>query len=91
MKTIKVEYINHNYKSKPIERLAINAATEASRTGKGLIDLIKLSAELKYYSKGLRNKLIYSNENGEHQIKAENLDKNLRATLLDYLPEWAKK
>ena len=91
MKTIKVEYIDIRYKCKPIEKMAIEAAIEASRNAKGLIDLIELNRHLVYYSKGLRNKLYYIQEAEEHLIKAENLDKGLRAKLLNYCPEWAQK
>ena len=90
METIKVEHIDHNYKCKPIERLAISATIEASQTAEGLVDLITLKTKLKYYSKGLRNKLVYAFDNGSHMIKAENLEKDLRAKLLDYKPKWIK-
>ena len=88
MNSIKVEYIEHKYNSKPIERLAINAAIkEAKRNGK--VNIIDLSAALRKYSKGLRSKLSYTHESGTHLIKAQGFEKDIRAKLLDYMPDWA--
>ena len=87
MAKIKVIYIDYRYKCKPLERLAIGAAIEASKLKNDFIDLDRLAVELKRYSKGLRHKLYYSAD--DKGIKAENIDNNLRASLLDYVPQWA--
>lgn len=83
-----IEYLDYNFRAKPIDKLIIGTAYKESTKDK-VLDLAQFSYTLKKYSKGLRNKLYFEAGADMITVKAENVNTPVRATLYSIKPDWA--
>ena len=84
----RIEYLDYNFRAKPIDKLIIGTAYKESTKG-DFLDVAMIEQLLKKYSKGLRNKLYMTEEGETMVIKAENVNTPVRATLYRVKPDWA--